>query len=82
MKTLINEFSEYLCIEKRCSPHTVSGYCRDLNRFSNFFRGRKVDSLKTTDIREFLIFLREQELSGASIARCLSSIKSFFTRNV
>ena len=78
MKILINEFSEYLRIEKRYSPHTVSGYCRDLTRFSNFSRDRKVDSLKTGDIREFLIFLREQGLSGASIARCLSSIKSFF----
>ena len=78
MKTLINEFSEYLRIEKRYSPHTVSGYCRDLDRFSNFSRDRKVDSLKTADIREFLIFLKEQGLSGASIARCLSSIKSFF----
>ena len=78
MKTLINEFSEYLRIEKRYSPHTVSGYCRDLDRFSNFSRDRKVDCLKTADIREFLIFLKEQGLSGASIARCLSSIKSFF----
>ena len=78
MKTLITEFSDYLRIEKRYSPHTVSGYCRDLARFSNFSRDRKVDSLKTGDIREFLIFLREQGLSRASIARCLSSIKSFF----
>ncbi|MEC7786114.1 MAG: site-specific tyrosine recombinase, partial [Nitrospinota bacterium] len=34
--------------------------------------------LNTSDIREFLILLGEQGLSGASIARCLSSIKSFF----
>ena len=39
MKTLINEFSEYLRIEKRYSTHTVSGYCRDLDRFSNFSSG-------------------------------------------
>jgi len=78
MKELIQEFSEYLRVEKRYSPHTVSGYCHDLDRFSNFSRGQKVDSLNTSHIREFLIFLREQGLSGASIARCLSSIKSFF----
>ena len=79
MKAQIHDFSEYLRIEKRYSPHTVAGYCRDLGRFSNFARDRKVDSLNTSDIREFLIFLGEQGLSGASIARCLSSIKSFFT---
>ena len=78
MKVLIHDFSEYLRIEKRYSPHTVTGYCYDLGRFSSFASDRKVDSLKTSDIREFLIFLGEQGLSGASIARCLSSIKSFF----
>ena len=78
MKVLIHDFSEYLRIEKRYSPHTVAGYCHDLGRFSSFASDRKVDSLKTSDIREFLIFLGEQGLSGASIARCLSSIKSFF----
>ena len=79
MKVLIHDFSEYLRIEKRYSPHTVTGYCHDLGRFSSFASDRKVDSLKTSDIREFLIILGEQGLSGASIARCLSSIKSFFT---
>ena len=78
MKALIHDFSEYLRIERRCSPHTVSGYCHDLGRFVNFASDRKIGSLNTSDIREFLIFLREQGLSGASIARCLSSIKSFF----
>ena len=78
MRALIHEFSEYLRIEKRNSPHTVSGYCRDLDRFSNYASGRKIDSLKTSDIREFLIFLREQGLSGATVSRSLSSIKSFF----
>ena len=78
MKALIHDFSEYLRIEKRYSPHTVSGYCSDLGRFSNFVSDRKIDSLNTSDIREFLIFLREKGLSGASIARCLSSIKSFY----
>ena len=78
MKALIHDFSEYLRIERRCSPHTVSGYCHDLGRFANFASDRKIGSLNTSDIREFLIFLREQGLSGASIARCLSSIKSFY----
>ena len=78
MNILIHEFSEYLRIEKRNSPHTVSGYCRDLDRFVSFTSGRKVDSITTTDIREFLIFLREQGLSEATVSRSLSSIRSFF----
>jgi integrase/recombinase XerD len=78
MKALIQEFSDYLRIEKRNSPHTVSAYRRDLSRFSAEFAGQKVDSVTTANIRNFLISLREQGLSPASVARILSSIKSFF----
>ena len=78
MKALIQEFSDYLRIEKRNSPHTVSAYRRDLSRFSAEFAGQKVDSVTTANIRDFLISLREQGLSPASVARSLSSIKSFF----
>ena len=78
MKALIQEFSDYLRIEKRNSPHTVSAYRRDLSRFSAELAGQKVDSVTTADIRDFLISLREQGLSPASVARSLSSIKSFF----
>lgn len=78
MKALIQEFSDYLRIEKRYSPHTVSAYRRDLNRFSTEFAGQKVNSVTTSDIRGFLISLRERGLSPASVARSLSSIKSFF----
>ena len=78
MKALIQEFSDYLRIEKRNSPHTVSAYRCDLIRFSTEFAGQKVESVTTADIRGFLISLREQGLSSASVARSLSSIKSFF----
>jgi integrase/recombinase XerD len=78
MKALIQEFSDYLRIEKRNSPHTVSAYRRDLSRFSAELAGQKVGSVTTADIRDFLISLREQGLSSASVARSLSSIKSFF----
>ncbi len=78
MKALVQEFSEYLRIEKRNSPHTVSAYCRDLKRFSDALKGRKADSVTTSDIRGYLMSLKEQGLSTASVARTLSSIKSFF----
>jgi integrase/recombinase XerD len=78
MITLIQEFSDYLRIEKRNSPHTVSAYRRDLIRFSAKLSDHKVESVTTADIRDFLIFLKEQGLSAASVARSLSSIKSFF----
>ena len=78
MHALIQEFSEYLRIEKRHSPHTVAGYCRDLGRFAKAFPATEVSSLTTAEIRGFLLLLRDEGLSPSSIARSLSSIKSFF----
>jgi integrase/recombinase XerD len=78
MEILIKEFSEFLRIEKRHSPHTVEGYCRDLKRFSRAFPDTVVPSISTSQIRDFLLLLRNEGLSSSSIARCLSSLKSFF----
>lgn len=78
MDVLIKEFSEYLRIEKRHSPHTVAGYCRDLRRFALAFPDAEVACLTTADIRSSLLLLRDEGLSPSSIARSLSSIKSFF----
>ena len=78
METLIQEFSDYLRIEKRNSPHTISAYRCDLIRFSAELSGKTLDSVTTANIRSFLISLRSQGMSASSVARSLSSIKSFF----
>ncbi len=78
METLIQEFSDYLRIEKRNSPHTISAYRCDLIRFSAELSGKKLDSVTTANIRSFLISLKSQGMSASSVARSLSSIKSFF----
>ena len=78
METLIQEFSDYLRIEKRNSPLTISAYRSDLIRFSSELSGKTLDSVTTANIRSFLITLRSQGLSASSVARSLSSIKSFF----
>ena len=78
MEPLIQEFSDYLRIEKRNSPHTISAYRSDLIRFSSGLSGKTLDSVTTANIRRFLISLRSQGMSASSVARSLSSIKSFF----
>jgi len=78
MHPLITEFANYLSFEKRHSPNTVECYQRDLNRF---LEGQSTQAIfKTTpqDVRKFLLAIQISGLSSKSIARCLSSIKSFF----
>ena len=79
MDILIQEFSEYLRIEKRNSPHTVSGYCRDLRRFASVFSDIEVSRLTTARYSWFsYLYCAMMDLSPSSIARSLSAIKSFF----
>ena len=78
MNPLVKEYSDYLRIEKRQSPNTIEAYCRDLSRFARFFSDKDLFDLTTNDIRGFLLSLRDEELSTSSIARSLSSIKSFY----
>ena len=78
MESALKEFTEYLCVEKRHSPHTVDGYRRDIERFILFRSSSRAQSVTTADIRQYLLSLRENQLSSRSIARGLSSLKSFF----
>lgn len=78
MEERVREFTEHLFVEKRHSPHTVDGYRRDISRFVAFQPGKSFQAVTPSDIREFLLSLHNQGLSSRSIARSLSSLKSFF----
>jgi integrase/recombinase XerD len=56
----------------------VDGYRRDISRFVSFQPKASLKSITSSDIREFLLSLHNQGLSSRSIARSMSSLKSFF----
>ncbi|MCF8264941.1 MAG: site-specific integrase, partial [Melioribacteraceae bacterium] len=63
---------------KRSSINTVSSYQIDLNQFYNFLNDREIESIKLITektLRNYLLFLNEQELSVTSISRKLSAIR-------
>lgn len=78
MEALLSQFKDHLSIERRHSPNTVAGYLRDLGRFAAAFSGRAPGDISAREIRTFLLKERERGQSTASVARSLSSIKSFF----
>lgn len=77
MERYIIKFKGYLEVEKNYSPHTVKNYLADLAEFSAF-SGKEPAEVDHLTVRKFLMFLRERELSKRSMARKLSSIRSFF----
>jgi len=78
MDTLVQEFVDYLVVERRHSPHTIDGYRRDITRFLDALSGQSIQNVTTSCIRDHMMNLQNHGLSSRSIARCLSTIKSFF----
>ncbi len=64
--------------QRNASAHTVKAYRTDLAEFVRFVGPEALDGIDHLLIRAFLGQLYERGLSKASVARSLSSIRSFF----
>jgi integrase/recombinase XerC len=77
----LKDFHTYLQSERRYSPHTLSAYRHDLEAFLAFSRKRNVSSWKQMDdlhVRAFVASQHRKGLSGNSLQRQLSSVRSLF----
>jgi len=78
--SLLDRFYQYMVVERRLADNTVESYSRDLGRFLEHHEGLGLPFADANRL-ELLTFLnnqREQGLSARSLARMLSSIKTFF----
>ncbi len=79
---MIEKFLEYISVEKRYSPHTVTSYQRDLKDFSLFLleteSHQDFGKIDKKIIRNFMVELSEKQISKRSINRKLSSLRSFY----
>lgn len=88
MNDLIEKFRIHLVAEKNASPHTVTGYLKDLEQFRAFLQhsGHACNAEGAIDIhqidrlavRSYLAHLYERTYSGTTMNRKLSSLSSFF----
>lgn len=79
----LERFYNYLQSERRYSGHTVSAYRRDIKHFLkncdlNLLQEKQWDEIKQADIRRCVATLHRQGLSGKSLQRWLSSIRSLY----
>ena len=79
---MIEKYLEYIAVEKRYSPNTITSYRKDLSDFLQFV----MDSEETEDvvhvhkkvIRNFMVSLAEHNMTKRSINRKLSTLRSFY----
>ena len=81
MLDLICAYENYLSKVKQASSNTVSSYLRDIRQFADWLRSsedRAVVDATQLNISGFLSHLEEEGRSGATVSRCLASLKNFY----
>src|SRR5260370_14578950 len=76
----ISSFLTHVRVEKGLSSNTVSAYRRDLAKFDEFARKRKLtlEAVSRDDLVDFLAGLYRRKLESKTVARHLVSLRTFF----
>jgi integrase/recombinase XerC len=77
----VQRFLDSLRAERRCSPHTLSNYNRDLQRLLAYCERHGIESwqsLEPVQARAWAAGLHRAGLAGKSIQRMLSAARSFY----
>lgn len=74
----ISVFIDYLRKEKNYSEHTIRAYHQDIESFFAFLSEQDISGIDSTVISYFIAFLMKYGLDTTTVARKLSSLKSYF----
>ncbi|MFP4249622.1 MAG: site-specific tyrosine recombinase XerD [Armatimonadota bacterium] len=82
MRETVEDFADFLRIDRNLAENTVSAYCTDLRDFGDFLRGRGVEAYTDAsrqDVIDFVSFLqRDRGLARSTVARKLSSVRGLY----
>ncbi len=77
----VDRFLEFLKFEKQNSPHTLSAYCRDLNRIRQQAELHSIEcwsDISEKNLRQWMAAWYQEGLGSRSLQRILSSVRSFY----
>ncbi len=81
LREWIDRFLQHLQHERRLSPHTITNYARDLELVADWCRQNGIDDwpqLAPHQVRGFVAKRHRSDISGKTIQRELSSLRSLF----
>ena len=77
----LDQFLQYLSLERRLAANTILAYQADLASFLDFLRPKRLSQLtdiNASHLRAYLDHCHSQGISNRSNARRISSLRSFF----
>jgi integrase/recombinase XerD len=80
LSSAVSSFLTHVKVEKGLSVNTYAAYKRDLSKFEEFAKKRKLELGKITrdDLVDFLAGLYRQKLESKTVARHLVTLRNFF----
>ena len=80
LEQAIDEYLDYLAIERGSSPNTIEGYGRDLRRYAAYLAGLGItrpEDVTRGAVAEHVKALQEVGLAPTSVERAVSAVKGF-----
>ena len=81
MREHIDNYINFLTVVKRSSQNTIASYKRDLLKLNVHFESKGYNSIldiNAMDLNNYVLDMKSQGMSLATISRNVASIKSFF----
>lgn len=81
MREHIDNYINFLVVVKRSSQNTVASYRRDLLKLCSYIESigcSSISDINSSDLNTYVLDLKSQGMSLATISRNVASIKSFF----
>jgi integrase/recombinase XerD len=81
MREQVQEFLEYITVEKGYSQNTLAAYRNDLSQFAAFLEKGNIswEEVDQNVILDYIMFMKaEQEYASSTVARKVAAIKSFY----
>jgi integrase/recombinase XerD len=80
MQNLIQEFINYISVERGLAKNTLLAYSRDLKTYVDYLKASGLnnpDAVKRERVTDFMYALKKNGLSTTSICRALAAVKMF-----
>jgi len=73
----INDFENYLLLEKKYSKNTINSYKTDLEKFKEHFKDKSLKNIDNNDLKKYIQNLNKC-MTAKSVSRNISTLKSFY----